>query len=167
MSYILEGMCYAGKTTLGKMLGEALNIPSMDSRDLFVQKHGISENEYLKTHGREQFKEAEKQTLYHDFSNIVFSLGGSAIYYPDEMQMLKEKCTLIWLNVPFEVIEYRKSLEDWERPIVFPDGIESFKQLYEQRYELYKKCHNIEIQVSASDTPKDVINMILKHIKDQ
>ena len=48
MTYILEGMCYAGKTTLGKMLGEKLNIPSMDSRDLFFNKYNISENDYLK-----------------------------------------------------------------------------------------------------------------------
>ena len=164
MTYILEGMCYAGKTTLGKMLGEKLNIPSMDSRDLFFNKYNISENDYLKKYGKEDFKKAEKETLYHDFNNTVFSLGGSAIYYPKEMELLKEKYTIIWLNVPFEVITYRKSRENWERPIVFPDGIDTFKQLYNQRYNLYKECHDIEIKVTETDTPEDVIQKILKVI---
>ena len=164
MSYILEGMCYAGKTTLGKMLGEKLNISSMDSRDLFYNKYNVSENEYLKEYGKENFKKAERETLSHDFTNMIFSLGGSAIYYSEEMALLKEKYTIIWLNVPFEVISYRKSQENWERPIVFPDGIHSFEELYNQRYNLYKKCHDIEIKVTKSDTPEDVIQKILKHI---
>ena len=42
---------------------------------------------YLKTHGRENFIKAEKESLQQDFKN-VFSCGGSAIYYPNEMEIL-------------------------------------------------------------------------------
>ena len=133
--FIFQGMCYSGKSTLGKITADTLGLPFLDSRDLFFKVHGVSEIEYLKEHGREKFIEAEKKSLYHDFEG-VFSLGGSAVYYPEEMNMLKNKYNIIWLDVDFDVITLRKDREAKERPIVYPDGIENFKQLYEQKKTL-------------------------------
>ena len=50
----------------------------------------------------------------------VFSCGGSAIYYPDEMKKLNDKYEIIWLDVDLEVIKKRKTLEARERPICIP-----------------------------------------------
>ena len=49
MTIILHGMCYSGKSTLGKLLAERLGIPFLDSRDLFFREHRISEIEFFKT----------------------------------------------------------------------------------------------------------------------
>ena len=119
---IFQGMCYSGKSTLGKITADILGVPFLDSRDLFFKVYGMSEIDYLKQYGREKFKEAERKSLHHDFRG-VFSCGGSAIYYPDEMKMLNEKYTIVWLDVDFDLIVKRKEAEGWERPIVFPDGI--------------------------------------------
>ena len=91
-TFIFQGMCYSGKSTLGKMVADALGVPFLDSRDLFFMVYGISEIDYLKTHGREKFIEAEKKSLYYNFEG-VFSLGGSAVYYPKEMELLKQTIT--------------------------------------------------------------------------
>jgi shikimate kinase len=55
MTIILQGMCYAGKTTLGELLGKKLNLPVLDSRDIFMDKYNISEVDYLEKYGREKF----------------------------------------------------------------------------------------------------------------
>ena len=88
-TFIFQGMCYSGKSTLGKMVADTIGVPFLDSRDLFFKVHGTSEIEFLKEHGREKFIDAEKKSLYHEFKG-VFSLGGSAVYYPKEMKLLKE-----------------------------------------------------------------------------
>jgi len=158
--FIFQGMCYSGKSTLGKMTADTLGLPFLDSRDLFFKVHGTSEIEYLKKHGREKFIEAEKESLHHDFEG-VFSCGGSAVYYPEEMKMLKEKYNIIWLDVDFDVIVSRKEKEAKERPIVYPDGINSFEELYNQRRELYKDFYDYRVEVTKDEPIQRTLQKIL------
>ena len=158
--FIFQGMCYSGKSTLGKITADSLGLPFLDSRDLFFKLHGISEIDYLAKYGREKFIEAEKKSLYHNFEG-VFSLGGSAVYYPEEMKMLKDKYEIIWLDVPYDAIEKRKSLEARERPIVYPDGIETFKQLYDQRVSMYPNYFHHRIVVEKDEPIQTTVQKIL------
>jgi len=164
VTIFLSGMCYAGKTTIGRLLAQRLNKYNIDSRDIFKIKYGISETEYLQQYGKDKFKEAEEKSLHQDFNKSVVSLGGSAIYYENTMKMLNDNHIIIWLNVPFNVIENRKNAEGLERPVVYPDGIETFEELYLERYEKYKKYYKLQIDVVESDTPNDVVNKIIKNL---
>jgi len=161
---IFQGMCYSGKSTLGKMVADTLGLPFLDSRDLFFMVHGISEIEYLNMHGRDKFIEAEKQSLYHDFKGVV-SLGGSAVYYPKEMSMLKQNHTIIWLNVSLDIIEKRKALESRERPIVYPNGINSFEELYNQRAVLYPGYCNYMIEGIDNESIQYTVQRIVKMLE--
>lgn len=158
--FIFQGMCYSGKSTLGKMTADTLGLPFLDSRDLFFKTHGISEIEYLKQHGREKFIEAEKVSLQQDFEGVL-SLGGSAVYYHEEMTTLKEKYNIIWLDVDYDVIIQRKNAEARERPIVYPDGIDSFLQLYQQRSKLYEQYYDYKVKVIDNESIKRTVQKIL------
>lgn len=162
--FILQGMCYSGKTTLGSILARELNVPFLDSRDLFQRIHGMSETEYLTSFGRDKFCEAERETLRQDFGNIVLSLGGSACYYPTEMDSLVKHHTIIWLDVSFEEIKKRMEAEGNPRPIVYLGGVESFRQLYEQRRLLYPLYTTVKISVTEAENPVSTIESILKSI---
>lgn len=159
-TFIFQGMCYSGKSTLGKMTADVLGVSFLDSRDLFFKVHGISEIEYLNKYGRDKFIEAEKASLDYDFEGI-FSCGGSAVYYPDKMKILKEKYNIIWLDVDYDIIVKRKENEAKERPIVYPDGITNFKQLYEQRRELYSNFYDYRIEVTQDEPIKRTLQKIL------
>ena len=158
--FIFQGMCYSGKSTLGKMTADTLGLPFLDSRDLFFKTHGVSEIEYLNNHGREKFIEAEKLSLQQDFEGVL-SLGGSAVYYEDEMIKLKEKYNIIWLDVDYDVIVNRKNAEARERPIVYPDGVNSFLELYQQRSELYKNYYDYKVKVIDDEPIKRTVQKIL------
>lgn len=161
MTIILQGMCYSGKTTLGKMLAEKLDIPFLDSRDLFLKEYKVSEIEYLNKNGRDLFSKAEKKSLDQSFGNIVLSLAGSSIYYPKQMKNLKKDNTIIWLDVSFDLIKERKSKESRIRPIVYPDNIKTFEQLYNQRVKLYPRYSHRKIIVNSSEIPEKTVNKIL------
>ena len=90
MTIILQGMCYSGKSTLGKMVAAKLDIPFLDSKDLFIKIHGISEIDFLSLYGRDAFIEAEKESIRGSFGEIVLSLGGSAIL-PGRDENVKRK----------------------------------------------------------------------------
>lgn len=161
MTIFLIGMCYAGKTTLGKCLSEKMNKKWLDSRDIFISKFNMTENEYLTQHGKDLFQEAELLSITQDFGDQIISLGGSAIYYTKQMEDICDNHTVIWLNVPFDVILKRKSNEKWERPIVYPNGVNSFQELFVQRKELYKNNHNVKINIEETDTKDTVVEKIL------
>ena len=165
MTIFLIGMCYAGKTTIGRFLSEKLNKKWLDSRDIFISKFNMSENEYLIKHGKIKFQQAEELSISQDFGDSIISLGGSAIYYTKQMQYILNNYTVIWLDAPFDVILKRKSNENWERPIVFPNGVDTFLDLYYQRKELYEKFHTIRILINESDSPDDVVDNIILGLK--
>lgn len=159
-TFIIQGMCYAGKSTLGKMLADSIGVDFLDSRDLFFKVHGESEISYLKNNGNEKFKEAEKKSLQSEF-NGVFSCGGSSIYYPNEVKNLHEKYEIVWLDVDYDVIIKRKKLEGKERPIVFPKHITSFKELYDERKKLYQTYYTHRIRVTEDEEPSQTLRRIL------
>lgn len=158
--FIFQGMCYSGKSTLGKMTADTLGLDFLDSRDLFFKVHGMSEVEYLDKYGRDKFIDAEKKSLDYEFKGI-FSCGGSAVYYTEEMLKLKDKYNIIWLDVDYDVILNRKEHENKERPIVYPDGINNFNELYNQRKELYKKFYDYRIEVSNNEPIQKTLQKIL------
>lgn len=166
MTIVLQGMCYAGKTTLGELLGKKLNLPVLDSRDIFMDKYNISEVNYLEKYGREKFIEAEKLSLTTDFDNMIISLGGSAVYYDNIMRQINKKYTVIWLNVSLDIINKRRVNDSVNRSIVYPDGINSFEELFNQRKQLYPKYSTITITINENDTPDDVIEKIVEGLKN-
>jgi shikimate kinase len=165
MTIFLIGMCYAGKTTIGRLLSEKLNKRGIDSRDIFMSKFNMSENEYLTKYGKTKFQEAEELSISQDFGDSIISLGGSAIYYNKQMKYILDNHIVVWLDAPFDVILKRKSNENWERPIVFPNGINTFEELYYQRKELYKNFHTIRIPIKETDSPDDVVDNIILRLK--
>jgi len=157
---IFQGMCYSGKSTLGKMTADMLGVPFLDSRDLFFKVYGVSEIEYLKKYGRDKFIEAEIKSLNYEFEG-VFSCGGSAVYYEDQMKKLKEKYNVVWLDVDFELIVNRKNKEALERPIVYPEGINTFEELYNERVKLYPLYTSHHIKVTNTESIHDTLKRIL------
>ena len=157
--FLFQGMCYSGKTTLGKLTANMLGVSFLDSRDLFLQTHNISEIDFLKKYGKNLFIEAEKECLKQDFKGVL-SLAGSAIYYDKEMTQLKQKYTIIWLDVDYNIIVQRQNAESKERPIVYPDGINSFLELYNQRHSLYEKYYDYKITVTENEPIKITLEKI-------
>jgi len=162
---LLQGMCYAGKTTCGNILATSLGIPFLDSRDLFQRTHNMSEIDFLDKYGRDRFCEAEENTLQQDLGDIVLSLGGSACYYDLTMANIAKKHTIVWLDVPFEIILKRKQAENKQRPVVFPRGIQTFQALYDQRKQLYEKYATHRVSVTDEQLPYNTVSNIIKCLK--
>jgi shikimate kinase len=165
---IIEGMCYSGKTTLGRLVAEKLNKTHLDFGDVFKKVFGLKETEYLAEHGKEKFAKLEKKMMYEEFENIdssVISVSGSAMYYTKAMTHITNKGTVIFLDVPFEEINKRMNKEGEMRAIVFPDGINNFEELYNERRKLYLKYADTVISVNCGENEETVLNRIINTLK--
>ncbi len=160
---ILIGMPGSGKTTLGTELAEKIGYGYIDSDSVIVAREGKRLNEIIAEVGRETFLDIEGKINGELCANrCVIATGGSVIYRDVAMQKLKEKGKIVYLKLPYEVIE--KRLGDLKkRGVALKDGY-TLKDLYEERTPLYEKYADIIVELKKQSVVESV-EEILKALK--
>lgn len=154
----LLGMPGSGKTTIGKLLANDLRLEFVDLDDLIQKETSISPNEYLEKYGDEKLTELEEKiTLALNLNGKVFSPGGSLIYRDEAMKKVKRETTVVYLKVPFDILE--KRITNLETRAIVGLKKHGFENLYKQRSPLYQKCADIILSVENEDS--DVVEKIL------
>jgi shikimate kinase len=149
-NFVLIGMPGCGKSTLGVVAAKLLCMDFLDV-DLLLQKRiGMSLQEYIDRFGTESFLEAEADLLSSlDVSSTVISTGGSAVLTERGAMRLKELGVLVYIRVPFEMLEKRlTNLSD--RGVARKSG-QSLRDIYEERCPIYEKYADITIDIGTED----------------
>jgi shikimate kinase len=152
----LIGMPGAGKSTVGIVLAKLLCKTFVDA-DLVIQHNeGKRLHKIIEEIGNDKFLKLENHTLSNlNVHNAIISTGGSAVFGKEAMEHLKKNSTIVYLRVPYDVIEKRLgSLK--RRGVVFEEG-QTLKDIYDIRCPLYEKyadiiidCNNdVDIQETA------------------
>ena len=84
-------MMGAGKTTIGKLLAENLDVSFEDLDEIIRVKYGVSINEIFSKYGESAFREAESIALINS-SGIVISCGGGIILDKKIEIILRKGC---------------------------------------------------------------------------
>ena len=159
---ILIGMPGSGKSTIGKLLAEKLNMPYADGDSIIIREEGKPLQKILDTMGKEYFLSVEGRVLANlTCENHIISPGGSACYYPDAMRHLSEIGHIVYLNVEFPEIARRVNNLD-SRGIVFKPG-QTFEDLYFERAPLYEKYADIDVK-STGLTPEETAAIVLEKL---
>ena len=143
-SIVLIGMSGVGKSTVGKLLSEALGFIFIDVDDYMLEKDGKTVQEVIDERGEQAFLRLEKRRMYEiDLKRKVLAPGGSIVYNPDLMEYLRQHSTLVYLYDSLENIEKRVTNAS-DRGIV---GLKnkSIRQIYLERSLLYTKYAEITI----------------------
>src|SRR5690348_3966298 len=115
MRIILVGMKGCGKTTLGKLFAEQLQIPFLDSDASIEKMHEREKGEALpfreifKKYGAKYFSALDTKTLKHiaqEFGNrdFVFACGGRTPLQKENQEILSRLGTIIFLQVEKAVL---------------------------------------------------------------
>lgn len=145
---VIIGMPGSGKTTIGKILGRELDLKFYDM-DEYIQERTSKSILELFENGEDYFRNIETD-MCRELSkekNVLISTGGGVVKKKENIDVLKKDALIIFLDRPVE-----KILEDVDvskRPLL-KDGKERIINLYNERYELYKKYAD-EIVVNDSD----------------
>ncbi|MBR2330233.1 MAG: shikimate kinase [Clostridia bacterium] len=158
---ILIGMPGCGKTTLGTELSEKLGYGYIDSDSVIVAREGKRLNEIIAEVGREGFLDIEAKINSELCANrCVIATGGSVIYRDKAMQHLKTLGKIVYLQLPYEVIERR--LGDLKkRGVALKDGF-TLKDLYNERTPLYEKYADITVPLQGQSIMKAVEEIMRK-----
>lgn len=130
---VLIGMPTAGKTTLAKALGEALNKPVFDVDTLIVEEEKQSIPEIFALKGEAYFRNKEAEIIKKiskEHSAIIATGGGSILDYTN-VNALKMNGKLVFIDRQPELL---KALAD--RPLSADK--DKLLKLYEQRIDRYR-----------------------------
>jgi shikimate kinase len=144
---VLIGPMGAGKTSIGKRVARALDVPFYDSDAAVVRSHGPIE-EVFRVHGEEHFRALERDAVRAGLEQGgVVSLGGGAVLHPDTQHDLAGH-RVVLLTVGPRVIESR--IRGTKRPLLQgDDAVARWTALYEQRRPLYERLADVTFDTST------------------
>jgi len=162
MKIILVGYMASGKSTIGKLISEALNVSFYDLDDLIEMHLNLKVNEIFEQKGELFFRKKEREVLT-DFlnttDNYVLSLGGGTPCYYDNFELYEsESIHSVYLKASVTTLLERLKSQKATRPLVArlnDEELQDFvaKHLFERNY-FY---HQVETVISIDDKKESKI----------
>lgn len=161
MKIYLIGFMGAGKSTVGHLLGKALNATFIDLDQLIEQKCNKKISEIFKDDGEMTFRKIEADYLKTSNGEII-ATGGGVLYFEETGQWMQQEGVVIYLQAPFEEL-YARIQGDRTRPVA-AKPYEELKDLYHKRDHAYRNISHIQVSVSRR-SPEDTVTDILSSLK--
>lgn len=158
----LVGMMGAGKTTVGRLLGERLGRDYLDNDEQVVRNTGRTVPEIMETDGVAAFRIEEKKALAQGATAdtpIVVSAGGGVVLDPDNRACLRENGFTIWLRAGIETMAERVGSGEG-RPLLGDDPEAALRRLYPEREPYYSDVADLVVDVDGL-TPEQVVDRIV------
>lgn len=100
----LAGFMGSGKSTIAPLLAKALSYNVVDLDETVEQTAGKSIPQIFKEGGEASFRKLERQMLEKttQMTDTVVSLGGGAVTFTPNLQLVRESGILVYLKVPVD-----------------------------------------------------------------
>jgi shikimate kinase len=142
----LIGYMGAGKTTIGKLLAKKMNLQFIDV-DLFIEnRYRKSITAIFEEKGEDGFREMERRTLLEiaGFENIIISTGGGLPCFFDNMDVMNNSGTTIYIKASVAELVKRLNSGKQNRPLIkdkTPEELHEFVALnLKKREAFYNKA---------------------------
>ena len=136
----LIGFSGSGKSSVGKKLAKNLSYNFLDTDRIIEKTTSLSIDETISTKGEKEFRSIETQVLSKiDFSqNNVISTGGGLPTEKDNIRIMKNNGSIIWLKASIDSIYDRLKNSKEIRPLIGNHiEKENIESLYNSRQSVY------------------------------
>ena len=162
-SVVLVGFMGAGKSSVGRVLGQRLNWSFEDLDDRIAAREGRTVAEIFRDCGEAEFRRAEHAALRHALQELqgagarIIALGGGAFAQKENLVLLKASgVPTVFLDAPVEELWLRCCIQrgevGTERPLL--RSLEQFRELYQTRRTSYSKA---SLKVATGSRPVEAI----------
>ncbi len=163
---VLIGTMGAGKTTVGRLVAEALGTGFLDTDHLVEERAGKSVQEIFVDDGEPAFRVLERETVADALAGHdgVLALGGGAVLDPATRALLADH-TVVFLRVGLADAVKRVGLGE-SRPILNQalGGLRArIKQLIDERTPVYESVARVSVETDgrpAKDVAAEVVERI-------
>jgi len=153
---VLIGLMGAGKTSIGKRLATALNVPFSDADQEIEKAAGKTINDIFQEDGEAFFRDGERRVISRllQEGGKVLATGGGAFMNAETRRCIAQHGISVWLKADLDLLMARVARRD-TRPLLRTDDPRSvMAKLIDERYPYYAKA---DITVQSRDVPHDVI----------
>ena len=150
-SIVLIGMMGAGKSSVGACLHRRTDLALLDIDEVVASRFQMSIPEIFAEHGEEKFREAETEVLrrMHIEEQTIIVTGGGIVLRKENVQFLKTKTLVVWLDGDEETLFARASRKK-NRPLLqTKNPRKSFSEILSARRTLYAKIADIRVNTSV------------------
>lgn len=160
---VLVGTMGAGKTTVGRLLADALGVAFLDSDHAIEARAGKSVQEIFVDDGEAAFRELEREAVAAALEAHagVLALGGGAVLDPATRELLADQ-QVVFLKVGLTDAAKRVGL-GVGRPLLLGNVRARVKQLLDERTPIYEGLARISVDTDGR-TPQDVAAEIIERM---
>lgn len=158
----LIGFMGAGKTSVGEVLARRALLEAVDLDALIVEREGRDIPGIFADGGESAFRDAEAaalESLDRD-RELVVSCGGGVIERPGNVELLRERGAVVWLDVPFGIVRRRLDDGSGDRPLVRQLGWPGLDELHRRRLPLYAAAAHFRLKADRDD-PETLARRVL------
>jgi shikimate kinase len=148
----LVGLMGVGKSTIGRRLASALELPFRDADHEIEQAAGCTIAQIFAERGEAEFRDGERRVIARLLEDgpHVLATGGGAFMNGKTRALIKEKAVSVWLKADLDVLVRRVSRKDTRPLLAGRDAREVLQQLMSERYPVYAEA---DIVIETDDGP--------------
>lgn len=162
----LVGLPGAGKSAVGRRLGQRLQLPFIDSDQVIEQRIGCSIRAYFEREGEAAFRDLEAQVIAElaAAADGVIATGGGSVLRPANRAQLRAHFHVIYLRSSPEDL-YRRLRHDVKRPLLqVDDPLGRLRELHAARDPLYRETAHDVIDTGRPSIAT-LVNMIVMQLE--
>ena len=158
----LIGLMGVGKSSVGKRLAAALNLPFKDADAEIEAAAGQSISNIFASLGEAAFREGERRVIGRLLAGPVhvMATGGGAFCQDDTRALLKAEAVTVWLKADVAVLARRVARKDTRPLLRDKDPLEVLTAQALVRYPLYEQA---DLVVETGEGPhQGVVDQVLQ-----
>jgi len=133
----LTGYMGAGKTMIGKALGNRMNLSYIDTDHFIENRFKKKVSEIFASEGENRFREIEHNVISElsDFENVVISTGGGLPCFNNNMELMNEKGITVYLEASVDELAARLDASKTVRPVLQGRSGEKLREFISENLE--------------------------------
>ena len=162
----LIGLRGGGKSTLGQMLANRLDVPFIELDREIERRSGATLSEIFDMFGQETFRRAEREALddvLRQHPHFVVATSGSIVTEPGTLELLLASCFTVWVRAEPEEHMKRVMEQGDMRPMANnARAMEDLESILKSREPLYAKAE--AVVATTGKTPEQNLAELLRVI---